>query len=197
MVGRIRGRDVAAAGAELAEEFGLDLTVRVRAMSRGMRQKLGLVLAMAHGPRVLVLDEPTASLDPLMQRALHGRLRAMASGGATVFFSSHTLSEVEELCERVAIVRDGRIVADESLDDLRRQAGHEVRVRWRGGAGPGAPPAFFRVHTRAGAEWRGALDGPVSALLEWLHGLPVEDLEIGRPDLEQLFRRFYERGGGT
>jgi ABC-2 type transport system ATP-binding protein len=194
MVGRVRGRELAAFGRELADEFALDLRVRVRAMSRGMRQKLGLVLAMAHRPRVLVLDEPTASLDPLMQRALQGRLRSMAAAGCTVFFSSHTLSEVEELCDRVAIVREGRIVADETLAELRRNAGHEVTIAWSG-LPPSDAPAFLRVHTRTGSEWRAVLEGPVGPLLEWVRGRGVEDLTIGRPDLEQLFRRFYD--GGT
>jgi ABC-2 type transport system ATP-binding protein len=197
MVGRVRGRDVTEAGRELAREFDLDLRARVRAMSRGMRQKLGLVLAMAHRPRVLVLDEPTASLDPLMQRALHARLREMARAGCTVFFSSHTLSEVEELCDRVAIVREGKIVADETLEELRREAGHEICIRWRGpGAAPADAPTFLKVHSRDGSVWRGVLEGPMPALIEWLRGREVEDLEIGRPDLEQLFRRFYQRERG-
>ena len=84
LFGRVRGRDLTKAGADLAEEFGLDPNVRVRAMSRGMRQKLGLVLALAHQPRLLILDEPTASLDPLMQDKLYGRLRAVVSTGGTL-----------------------------------------------------------------------------------------------------------------
>ena len=197
MVGRIRRRDTLAVGRTLADEFALDLFTRVRAMSRGMRQKLGLVLAMAHRPRVLILDEPTASLDPLMQRALHQRLRTMAAEGTTVFFSSHTLSEVEDLCDRVAIVRDGRIVADETLEDLRRTAGHEVMIRWAGAA-PDSPPPFLQLYRREGPEWRGVLGGPVAPLIEWLRGRgdSIADLSIGRPDLEQLFRRYYAGTGG-
>src|SRR5262245_27893109 len=119
----IRGRDLVRGGMDLAQRFELDMTVKVRNMSRGMRQKLGLILAMAHQPRVLVMDEPTASLDPLMQVRLHEHLREQSRQGHTVFFSSHSLSEVEQLCDRVAIVRDGRLVADSTLDELRRQAG--------------------------------------------------------------------------
>jgi beta-exotoxin I transport system ATP-binding protein len=195
MAGRIRGRDLLGPGGELADRFGLDLRVRVRAMSRGMRQKLGLILAMAHRPRVLVLDEPTASLDPLMQRVLHAELRAMAAAGHTVFFSSHTLSEVEELCQRVAIVREGRIVADETLENLRRSTGHEVTIRWREGAAPPHPPAFLELDRRQGREWHGLLRGPVAPLVAWLAERPPEDLTIARPDLEMLFKTYYEGGG--
>ncbi|MEX2219374.1 MAG: ABC transporter ATP-binding protein [Phycisphaerales bacterium] len=196
MVGRIRGLDLLPAGRALAEEFALDLRVKVRAMSRGTRQKLGLLLAMAHNPRILILDEPTASLDPLMQRTLHARLRRMAAAGATVFFSSHTLSEVEELCQRVAIVREGRIVADETLEELRRSAGHEVTIRWGPGGGgpPPEPPPFLGLDRREPREWHGLLTGPVAPLLEWLRGRDIADLTIGRPDLETLFRTFYEGG---
>src|SRR6058998_117085 len=129
--GAVRGRDLARSGRELAEKFDLDLRVKVREMSRGMRQKLGLILALAHSPRLLVLDEPTSALDPLMQQVLHELLRQLAAAGHTVFFSSHSLGEVEQLCDRVAIVRDGELVADESLAALRDRAGHDLTIRWQ------------------------------------------------------------------
>ena len=123
--GAVRGQDLTRSGRELAGTFDLDLRVKVRDMSRGMRQKLGLILALAHAPRLLVLDEPTSALDPLMQEVLHDHLRHLAASGHTVFFSSHSLGEVEQLCDRVAIVRDGALVADESLAALRDRAGHD------------------------------------------------------------------------
>ena len=118
--GKVRGRDLMPYGRELAERFDLDLRTKVRSMSRGMRQKLGLILALAHKPRLLILDEPTVTLDPLMQAEVQRLLREMAAAGHTVFFSSHTLGEVEQLCDRVAMIRDGQLVADESLAALRR-----------------------------------------------------------------------------
>ncbi len=192
--GAVRRCDLMRRGAELAEEFGLDLHVKVRSLSRGMRQKLGLILALAHAPRLLVLDEPTSSLDPLVQEQLRDRLRRLSAAGHTVFFSSHTLSEVESLCDRVAIVRAGRIIADSKLDDLRRATGHEVTIRWKDGAGASgnAPPEFLRLSRTDAATWSGTLEGPVSRLVDWLAGKPVDDLAIGRPDLESLFRRYYE-----
>ena len=194
--GAVRGRDLSLPGCQLAEKFDLDLRVKVRDMSRGMRQKLGLILALAHSPRLLVLDEPTSALDPLMQQTLRDLLRQRAGGGHTVFFSSHSLGEVEQLCDRVAIVRDGRIVADESLSALRERAGHEVTIRWKEAAQALrlTPPAFLKLTRWEGAVWQGRLDGPVQSLVDYLAGKPVEDLSIGRPDLENLFRRFYGEG---
>jgi ABC-2 type transport system ATP-binding protein len=119
MVGRIRGRDLMPAGRRLADRYQLEMSVQAKAMSRGMRQKLGLILALAHKPRLLILDEPTSGLDPLMRDELSGHLRELAAEGHTVFFSSHTLSEVEQLCDHIAIVRAGRIAADESLPKSR------------------------------------------------------------------------------
>jgi len=190
----VRGRDLAGAGRELAEKFDLDLRVKVRDMSRGMRQKLGLILALAHSPRLLVLDEPTSALDPLMQQTLHDLLRQLAAAGHTVFFSSHSLGEVEQLCDRVAIVRDGELVADESLPALRNRAGHDVTIRWKDDASalPIEPPYFLRLTRHERVVWQGTLDGPVQRLVDFLAGKPVEDLSVGRPDLESLFRGFYE-----
>lgn len=195
LFGRVRGRDLMGEGRRLAEEMDLDLGVAVRRMSRGTRQKLGLVLAMAHRPRVLILDEPTGGLDPLIQDRFRARLKSLAAGGCTVFFSSHTLSEVDDLCDRVAILREGRLVAEGTLTELRARAGHEVAIRWRDGAGAMEAPAFLKLDNRSSEAWEGSLEGPVSRLVDWLAGKPVADLEIGRPDLETLFRRYY--GGGA
>jgi ABC-2 type transport system ATP-binding protein len=191
---RIRRRDLVPYGRQLADRFGLDLRTKVRSMSRGMRQKLGLLLALAHRPRLLVLDEPTVTLDPLMQTEVQHLLGEMAAAGHTVFFSSHSLGEVEQLCDRVAMIREGRLAADETLASLRARAGHVVVVRWRDrAAADQRPPAFFHVDERTELEWRGTLAGGVEPLIAWLGGQGVEDLSIGRPDLETLFRRFYAR----
>jgi ABC-2 type transport system ATP-binding protein len=196
--GAVRGKNIRPRGTELAERLDLDLHVKVREMSRGMCQKLGLILALAHAPRLLVLDEPTNSLDPLVQQLLHEILRELARKGNTIFFSSHSLAEVEQLCERIAIVRDGALVADESLAKLRERAGHDVIIRWKNqfdGLGI-TPPPFLRLTTRETSVWRGSLDGPVGPLLDFLAGKAVEDLTVGRPDLETLFRRFYQANKG-
>jgi len=193
LAGRLRGLDLKRAGADLADRFKLEMNVPVRKMSRGMRQKLGLIIAMAHTPRLLVLDEPTSGLDPLMRDALSEHLRDLAEAGHTVFFSSHTLSEVEELCDHVAIVRAGRLVADESLHSLRSRARRTFTIRFRDDAAAGAAvaPDFATVNDRHGAEWRGEIDGAAAELVKWVATQPIADVTIGPPDLSTLFRAFY------
>lgn len=192
--GLMRGCDLREAGERLARRLRLDMQVRVRKMSRGMRQKLGLILTLAHDPRLLVLDEPTSGLDPLMQDALADELRERAAGGATIFFSSHTLSEVEQLCDRIAIVRDGRIAADEVLRDLRARARRAVSIEFREGAKPHAAeaPSFLTVRDETASRWACELTGQTRELIQWAAGQPIEDITIGPPDLERLFRDFYE-----
>jgi len=191
--GRIRRQDLTSAGQDLADRFDLDRRVPVRRMSRGMRQKLGLILALTHDPEILILDEPTSGLDPLMRDELSRCLRQRAADGRTVFFSSHTLSEVENLCDRVAIISKGRIVADESLDTLRARARRQVVLHFqdRDSAACAQPPAFLDVIERRGAQWRCEIDGPARALVAWAADQSIVDLTVGPPDLETIFRRFY------
>lgn len=196
LVQRVRKRSLVKHGRELADRFNLDLSVKVRKMSRGTRQKLGLILALAHKPRLLILDEPTATLDPLMQDTLHEYLRELAALGHTVFFSSHTLSEVESLCQRVAIIREGKIVADETLESLVRHAGQQVRFRWKPNVvqETSQPPAGLIIESRKNNVWRGTYRGPIDELVRWLATLPLDDVEIRRASLESLFRQYYDRG---
>lgn len=195
--GQVRGRDLTESGRDLAGRLDLDLSVKVREMSRGMRQKLGLILALAHSPKLLVLDEPTSALDPLVQEILRELLRERASHGQTVFFSSHSLSEVDELCDRVAIVREGQLVAAESLQTLREKAGHDFTIRWRHESVARALtlPDFMQLTRQDGTVWCGRVAGPIQPMIDFLSGKPIEELSIGRPDLESLFRGFYRKGG--
>jgi ABC-2 type transport system ATP-binding protein len=196
LFGRIRGRDIITRGHELAEVLELDLSVKVRQMSRGMRQKLGLILCMAHDPRVLILDEPTTALDPLMQERLRQLLRQRAEAGATVFFSSHTLAEVEELCERVAIVKQGQIVADSTVTQLRSQAVHEVTIVWTPGGTPEQVPACLKLSKQTAEVWKGTLASEGQAnmreLLAFAANQPIADITIAKPDLEAIFMRYYD-----
>ena len=188
--GAVRGQDIVSAGEDLAAWLGLDLGIKVRKMSRGMRQKLGLVLAMAHHPRLLLLDEPTMSLDPLVQEEVRRQLLVSARAGQSVFFSSHSLSEVEKLCDRVVILREGRVVANETLDELRRRAQRTVEILWKGDSVPDPPP-FLGLELREGRKWTARLDGSIPEFLRWAASLPVENLVVGPPDLDSLFRGYY------
>lgn len=193
-VSRIRGMSLEPAGRELAERFDLPWTLRVSQMSRGTRQKLGLLLALVHRPPLLILDEPTTGLDPPMRHALSHWLREHARQGNTVFFSSHTLSEVEQLCDEVAIVRQGRLVAHAPIDSLREQAGREV-VIWFSDSNSERdcqPPDFLKIRRREPLCWYGHLRGPTPPLVRWAAQQPIADIAIGKPDLESVFRSFYE-----
>ena len=188
----IHGRDLTKKGAELAERFRLDMSVHVHKMSRGTRQKLGLIMALVHEPRLAILDEPTSGLDPLMQDELSNLLRDMAANGHTVFFSSHTLSEVEQLCDHIAIVREGRIVANESLRSLRERARRTVTLLFDNGEAAGVDvPPFLRILDRGGRQWRCELAGESSDLIRWAATRSIEDMTIGSPNLESLFRQYY------
>lgn len=194
VLGKIRGIDMLTPGKKLAQRFLLELDVPVRRMSRGMRQKLGIILALAHHPKLVVLDEPTSGLDPLMQIELMNILRTMAQEGHTIFFSSHTLSEVESLCDRVAIVRDGRIVEDDLLDSLRSRAQRIVELVYREDYTPnGQPlPDFLKLLDRDGGRCRCELHGETPEVIRWAAEQPLEDISIGHPDLESLFHSYYQ-----
>ena len=193
LVSRVRGTDIRPRAAELAKRFELEPNLASGKMSRGTRQKLGLVLAMAHRPKLLILDEPTSGLDPLMQAELAMLLREAAAEGCTVFFSSHTLSEVDSLCDRVAIIRQGSLVADDSLATLRAQAPRIVELTYDRGTDVQSvelPPLLKRLETR-GHTLVCELNGPAPPLVEWASHQGLSDIGIGPPDLERLFHSLY------
>ncbi len=176
----------------LRERLDLNLDRRIRDYSRGMRQKLGVIQAMMHRPPLLVLDEPTLALDPLVQQTLYDELRTVAAEGRTVLFSSHTLSEVERLCDRVAIIRAGRLIEDSTIAILRQRALRRIEFRLRDGADRGLqfPDGLAAVIGQDGAvsaTWK----GPVDRLLAWLAGVPIADVTIGPPSMEDLFAAYY------
>jgi ABC-2 type transport system ATP-binding protein len=193
IIGRVRGADLRASGTQLAERFQLEMNLCVRKMSRGMRQKLGLVMALVHRPRVLILDEPTSGLDPLMQDELASYLRELATAGHTVFFSSHKLSEVESLCDRVAIVRQGQIIADQTLQSLRARARRTVELVFADSemAARAELPSFLTHDRQEGRRCYYELEGPTPPLVRWAAQQPIEDISISQPDLETLFRKLY------
>src|SRR5450759_5149016 len=135
----LRGGVDAAYQQRLIERFELDPSRRFREYSKGNKQKVGVVIALQHRPELLVLDEPTAGLDPLVQQTFFATLREAVADGASVFLSSHILSEVEKTADRVGIIREGRLVKLGTVDDLRDLAHHQVELRF---AGEVPAPAF-------------------------------------------------------
>ena len=175
----------------LSSAFNLDLDRRVRVYSRGMKQKLGLIQALMHRPQLVILDEPTIGLDPLIRAVLYEELRRVTADGRTVLFSSHTLSEVDELCEQVAILRNGQLIEQEQIVVLRRQAVRRVDIQFRAAPTFGDPPSALKITHRAERNLRGTWAGPANDLLQWLALQSVEDVSIAPPDLEDLFLAYY------
>jgi len=180
--------------AELCERLELPTSVlrrKVRDYSRGMRQKIGVVQALQHDPELAILDEPTEGLDPLMQHAFYGLLDDLRSEGRTVFFSSHVLSEVERLCDRVAIVRAGHLMAVHDVDELLARRRRKVMLRWRGAApDPSTLPGLEDVRVD-GDRIVGTLSGEVSGFVRAIASPSLEDLTIEPASLEEAFLEYY------
>lgn len=177
----------------LSEALDLDLTPRVATYSRGTKQKLGLLLAMLSDPEVLILDEPTSGLDPLVQHAVRQLLEERAGLGRTVFFSSHNLSEVQELCRTVAIMRAGRLITVEPVDVLRRRSYHIIETTF---AAPVTASEFaipgVSLQALNGTTARFEVRDNLDALVKAIARHPVRDLRTLEPSLEDIFLAYYE-----
>ena len=180
--------------AELCDRLELPASVlkrKVRDYSRGMRQKIGVVQALQHDPELAILDEPTEGLDPLMQHAFYRILDDLRREGRTVFFSSHVLSEVERLCDRVAIIRAGRLMALHSVSDLLARRRRRVTIRWRGEAPDlSALPGLEDVQVD-GNRVIGMLSGEVAGFVRAIASPNLEDLTIEPASLEEAFLEYY------
>ena len=192
---RLRGGADHALRARLFADFRLDPKVRARAYSKGNRQKVALVAAFARRADLYVLDEPTSGLDPVMEEVFRAEVRRVRAEGAAVLLSSHVLDEVEQLCDRVTIVRDGKAVETGSLDDLRRLT--RTRFRVAADLAPGRLERIDGVHdvTSDGEHLRFDVDGPaIPAVLSMLGDAHVTALTAEPPSLEELFLRQYGDG---
>lgn len=180
---------------ERLELSAIDLAAPVRAYSRGMRQKLALVQAFQHDPELLILDEPTEGLDPLMRERLYGLLRDATKRRKTVFLSSHVLPEVERVCERVAMVREGKLIVAEQVSSLRNQMLRRLEVVTRSPVDPATlrVEGVVDVHVEGGRITLFVRGSPVPALQAVLR-LPIEDLTFERPRLEEIFLEHYRPG---
>jgi ABC-2 type transport system ATP-binding protein len=180
----------------LARRFRADLERPLGQLSRGNRQKVGLILAVFHQPELLILDEPTGGLDPLMQEEFLALVGEERERGCAVFLSSHELDEVERVCDRVGIIRAGRLVAVERVAELLGKTGRRVAVEF---AAPVDPEELRRLPGVSdlqvdGARFRFRLAGEVDPVLKALAAHPVAGLELSRPTLEEVFLTYYEEG---
>jgi ABC-2 type transport system ATP-binding protein len=180
---------------ELSDRLELsapDLGRRIRDYSTGMKRKLGIVQAFQADPSMLVLDEPTEGLDPLMQEAFYTLLADVQRRGRTIFMSSHVLSEVERVCDRIAVIRKGTLVLVSTVDDLRRIAARRVRVIFDAAAPtPPALPEGCELVDSGPTEWRVRVRGPLGPLLAQLEGLGVRDLQVHEVPFEEVLRPYY------
>ena len=191
-VARLRGL-ARSSWRQLAERFELDPTVAIRKLSRGNRQKVGVVQAFMGDAPLLILDEPTSGLDPLMQREFLAILAGVRAGGRTVFLSSHNLPEVERSCDRVGIIRDGRLTEISTVQAL--LASHWRSVNLVLGAVP--EPGLFdlpnvQLVSASARDVHLMVRGDVNPLLRRIAELDVHDVSITTPEIEDIFLRFYD-----
>ena len=193
---RLRGLRGLGRAAEFAQRFEADLSRPLGQLSRGNRQKIGLIQALFHEPELLVLDEPTSGLDPLVQEIFLDVLAEHRERGGTVFLSSHELDEVQRICDRVGIIRAGRLIAVEEVAEMRDRAYRAVTLRF---ADAVAPEEFARLEgveelAADGAELRFRVRGDLDAVVKAAARHEVRDIEITRPTLDELFLAFYGSG---
>ncbi len=192
-IGHLRRRFDADRLVELADRFKLDLDRHIRDLSSGNRRKVSLLSAFLTDADLLILDEPTAGLDPLMQHEFITLLRERRAAGTTVFLSSHILSEVQSVADRLAVLRAGRIVASGTVNEVRSLARQRVEVWFE----TDAPEYLTRLPGLGDGEVQGrrftaVLDGSARPLIDALGGQPVESILISEPDLEEAFLGLYE-----
>lgn len=190
----LRKKDCTAETKLLCERLQLDTARKIDDLSFGNRKKVAIVCALQHRPKLLMLDEPTGGLDPLMQKEFFDILRERNREGTTIFMSSHVLSEIQRNCTRAAIIRDGRIIAQGSMDHLSKTSAKRITVH-----------GSIHLENLRGVRDRKDTEGSVSflysgdmdSLLRTLSSGQVNDLTITEPDLEEVFLHYYEKGGET
>lgn len=178
---------------ELSERLNLDLNRKIEDLSLGNKKKVGIVAALLHSPKLLILDEPTSGLDPLMQQTFFEILKEENQKGTTILFSSHVLSEVQKICDRVAILKEGRIIGIQSIGDLRRNGYKKVSLltesEFKEGLFDFVGVADLKVSKKTASF---IYMGGAGDLLERLNTLRVADVFIEEPTLEEIFLHYYK-----
>ena len=190
----LRKKDCTAESKLLCKRLQLDTTRKIDELSFGNRKKVAIVCALQHRPELLVLDEPTGGLDPLMQKEFFDILRERNKEGTTIFLSGHVLSEIQRNCTRAAIIRDGRIIACDSVDALSKTNAKRITVH-------GIIDLEHLSGIRDRKETKGSVSflysGDMNSLLRTLSSGQVNDLTVTEPDLEEVFLHYYEKEGTT
>ena len=180
---------------ELADRLNLDLSRKIADLSLGNKKKVGIVSAIMTSPKLIIMDEPTSGLDPLIQQAFYDILKEENSRGATVFFSSHVLSEVQKLCDRVAILKEGQLIGIQSIKELRESGYKKVSLS----AKEAIPRDFFNLsgianyaETADKTSVSFMYNGNITAIIDKLHLLHLDDVLLEEPSLEEIFMHYYE-----
>ncbi len=178
---------------ELVERFALDLEKRVKDYSRGMKQKLALIQAFMTRPELVILDEPTSGLDPLMQQEFYNLVEEEKRGGRTIFMSSHNLAEVQKVCDRVGIIRDGSMIVIEEVDTLRRKAGKIVKVSFS----EDVEEAHLKVDgvvsiSRSEGYFTIAVGENIDSIVKKISEFKINDIVIQEATLEDVFLTYYQ-----
>ena len=179
---------------DLVKRLDIDESKPVKTLSKGNRQKAGIVLAFMHNPDLLVLDEPTSGLDPLLQNEFYKILAEFRDAGKTIFFSSHVLSEVDRLCDKVSLIRNGELVSTEDIADLSMKIGRRVILKFKknGNTTPVNLPNMKFIEKNGDAQIY-LLQGNTKQIIQTLNDLPnLEDFSIPEPNVEDYFMQFYE-----
>lgn len=188
-------KDCSKRTAELAEILQLDVHKKIEDMSLGNKKKVGIIQGLLHSPRLIILDEPTSGLDPLMQKTFFDLIAAENKRGATVLFSSHILSEIQRICHRVAIIREGRIVATQRFGELQENAYKNVTLQVKQGQVPALTlPGMQNWQAEAGSA-SFLYKGEVSLLLRELARHEFSDVNVTEPALEEIFLHYYTNAG--
>lgn len=188
----LRKKDCKKEAKVLCERLGLDTEKKVEELSFGNRKKVAIVCALQHKPRLCVLDEPTGGLDPLMQREFFTILKERNAEGATIFLSSHILSEIQRNCTRAAIVREGKLIACDSVEALSKTSAKRIHIE--GNADITALKNVRDIQkTDNGTSF--LYSGDINEFLQYISKYRIDDLSISEPDLEEIFMHYYLDGG--
>lgn len=192
-----RDSDVSKRREELAERLDLKLDRKLRTLSKGNRQKVGVIYAFQHRPEVLILDEPTIGLDPLMRQVVLEMIREAAKEGATVLLSSHDLSEVAAVCGRAAILREGKLIELAPISKIVHQGQRQLKIWFVEGTKVPAPPANklkgVRVIRQNSNSLHISYQGTADAVLKWLAKFPVDRIATPDTSLEEAFMQYYRK----
>ena len=189
----IKGQDKTTSFIELAERLNCDLDKKIDTLSHGNKQKIAIIRALAHKPPLVIMDEPTTGLDPLVQNEFESVIRGMAADGSTILFSSHVLSEVENICDRIAIIGNGKLIAVEDVSDLKSRQTRILTVTFADNVDAqtfGSIPGIKNVDV-VNNQLSFEISGPIDSIIKAIAKYNVLDIKIHEPDLEEIFFSYY------